>query len=223
MGEKDKAKLIPISIKKKTSVSKSGKGVVVRQPVSIEDKNQNEPDKDKGTSDKNTEDAEPLHRQEETFDLDRIEKELAELDKQESFLERLSRSFSEERTLKRLKSKKEELELRYQVRTLLADIEKQNVLVRKELLDVKTSLLEKEVMSHKDVQKLILDIKLKELSIEKLHKEIEKLNLEQTKKELERELEDEGKGESTGAYSLKKFKLLGQPPDNEDDDEGSSQ
>ena len=55
IGEKDKAKLIPISIKKKTSVSKSGKGVVVRQPVSIEDKNQNEPDKDKGTSDKNTE------------------------------------------------------------------------------------------------------------------------------------------------------------------------
>lgn len=217
MEEKEKGKLILFTRKKKSSVSKGGKGVVVRKP------NPKESVKAKTASDKTTEDTEPILKQEEIFDLDRIEKELAELDKQESFLERLSRYFSEERTLKRLESKKEELKLRHQVRQSIADIEKQNVLVKTELLDLKTSLLEKEVMSHKDVQKLILEIKLQKLSIEKLEKEIEKLNLEQIKKELEKELKEDGKGESRGAYSLKKFQLLGQHPDNEDDDEGTSQ
>lgn len=153
---------------------------------------------------------------EEEFDLDRIEKELLEADKEEGFLQRISRSLAEERVVSRLERKKEELSLRRSIRLELGEIEKQNIQVRKDLLDLRATLLEKEVMSHKEVQKLILEIKVKELNIQKLKKDIEVLDLERTKKEREKELEAYKTKGSTEAYSLKDFQTLSEPHDDED-------
>ena len=161
-----------------------------------------------------------LSKLEESFDIDRVEKELRELDKESSFLDLLFKS-SDERTLEQLKLKKEIAGARHNLRQNIIDIEKQRITARSSLLELRAELLEKEVMRHKDVQKTLLEIKLTELNIKKLRIELEELDLKQEKKERDKALKDSGKSPSEGRYDMKPFEaLLESPDDKEGDEEG---
>lgn len=155
----------------------------------------------------------------EQFDLDRVEKELLELDKQKGFLESLLGSISGAQTKKRLKDKKETLELKRQIREEIIAIKKQNMTVKIDFLDLKAALLEKAVMSDERIQRVLFDIKLKELKSKKLEQDLKLLKLEQEIKEREKAVEDHGKSDSGGRYDMKDFGSLIESPDDKEDDE----
>jgi len=159
-----------------------------------------------------------LSKLEESFDIDRVEKELRELDKESSFLDLLFKS-SDERTLEQLKLKKEIAGARHDLRQHIIDIEKQRITARSSLLGAKAELLEKEVMSHEDFQKILLETKITELNIKKLRIELEELDLKQEKKEREKALADSGKSPSEGRYDMKDFGALLESPDDKEADE----
>ena len=211
--EEEKAKLIPLKRKKKTLVSKSGKGVVVKKPkgksvVTVEILPEGSQTGDLSVAELK-----------EQFDLNRVEQELLKLDKQKGFLENLFSSISDEQTLKRLKGKKETLELKRQIRDEIIAIEKQNMTVKIDFLDLKAVLLEKAVMSDERIQRVLFDIKLKELKSKKLEQDLKLLNLEQEIKEREKEGKDRGKSDSGGRYDMKDFGSLIESPDDKEDDE----
>lgn len=172
-------------------------------------------------SNKTPHDEIQISKQEEPFDLNRIERELAELDKQGGFLNQLFGSISDAKALEQLKTKKEKLELRRKLRQEIIEIEKQNLTVRKDLLDLKTALLEKEVMSHEEVQRLSLEIKLRDLNIQKLQKEIEEIDLQRKKKEREKELKDYDRKGSEEKYDIRDFRSLEEITNPEDDETGN--
>ena len=152
----------------------------------------------------------------ESFDLERIEKELRELDKQGGFFDQFFGS-SDERAKKKLEIKTELLGARHAFREQIIDVEKQRITARTDLLELKAKWLEKEFMSQEKFQKTLLEIKLTELNIKKLLKEIEEHDLIQRKKTLEKEAkEEEGPEEN---YDLKAFNKITKSPDDQGSEE----
>ena len=211
--KEEKAKLIPLKRKKKTLVSKSGKGVVVKEPKGKSIATVETPSEGAQAEDLS------IPELKESFDLDRVEKELRELDTQGSFLDQFFGT-SEERILKKLKIKTELEGVRHDLRQHIIDVEKQKYTARIALLELKADLLEKEVMSDERVQKILLETKLAKLKIEKLRVEIEEMDWKRAKKQAEKKLEEHGKVGSAGEYDLKNLQTLGEDPyDKEDDKE----
>jgi len=210
--EKEKAKLIPLKRKKKTLVSKSGKGIVVKEPkgksvVTVETPSEGAQAEDLS-----------IPKLKESFDLDRVEKELLELEKQGGFLDQFFSS-SDERTLKKLKIKNELLGTRHNIRQNIVDLAKQKYTARIALLELKADLLEKEVMSDERVQKILLETKLAKLNIKKLQKDVEEADWKLKKKQKEKELEEDGETGIEENYDLKPFKTDSDTPD----DQGGSE
>jgi hypothetical protein len=232
----DKAKVITLKRKKQTNISKSGKGVVVRKP----EKNKPISEDEKVLENEGKHELLPWTKQTDLtvqqeasgefrkleilenqgLKLDQIEKDLVEVKKNKTFIEELLGIDPADEEIEHLEKVSKKLNLRIEVRNALSTLIKQQHELERNLLELKTSLLQKKALSQFAVQKLINEIELDKLAIEKAKHELEKLELQKEIQDLKRQLQSGGKTiDQQDVYSLKDLNTLEEIPDTGSDEE----
>lgn len=156
----------------------------------------------------------------ETLAVDRIEEELEtlardllEVKKQKGFLKTLLGGDPRKREVEDLKLSLTKIQTVREIHDECTALETQMYNRRKNLLTAKTSLLQKQVMSTKEAQKLIAQRELRQLRIDAMKKETEELDvkkyLERKRKEVETPADDQQKKDP---YDLADFDTLTEEP-----------
>lgn len=231
--EEEKAKLIPFKPKKKTLVSKSGKGVVVKKPEDMNPDSSEDTSPDKEGPDAYVKKAVTLLNTgslvEESkpggidndyrLNLEQIEKDLVEVKNNKTFVQKLLGIDPMDEEIEHLEQVSRKLKLQIEVRNAISTLIRQPHELEKNLLEAQTSLLQKKALSQFEAQKITNEIELEKLEIEKSKKVLEKLEILQEIKEALRNLQS-GKGpqDQKNEYSLKDLNTLEEHPGGESDD-----
>ena len=221
--EEEKANLIPFARKKKSSLSKSGKGVVVRKPV------EKGPDVEDNKSTKVAEsgksatakvklleensfiDESKLAEIAESYklNLDQIEKDIVEAKKNKTFIQQLLGVDPVGEEIEHLEKVLKKMNLRIDVRNAISTLIRQQHDLERNLLEAQTLLLQKKVMSEYDAQKLTSEIAIEKLRIEKAKLELERLEKKKDIEDLRKNLQSgEGLKDQENRYSLKDLNAL---------------